>query len=177
MVDYWKKRWNEMKFNTIIDNEILEIEYCDSNQQFVIKNDNININSIKLTKSSFSIIINGQSHYVSIIPINGGYEVTVDHYTNFVLIRDEVDMLIEKLGIKTNTTDLSGEICAQIPGLVSQVFVKEGDCVKSNDKLFILEAMKMENEIISPIEGTIKKIYIDVGKSVNKDDIIMEIIK
>ena len=67
------------------------------------------------------------------------------------------------------------EIHAQIPGLVSNIFVKEGDKVESGDKLCILEAMKMENEIISPKNGSVTSIHINSGDNVNKGDLIMEV--
>ena len=59
-----------------------------------------------------------------------------------------------------------GNINAQIPGLVTHFFVNIGDKVKSGDKLCILEAMKMENEINSPINGIIKNIPIKSGTKV-----------
>ncbi|MBT7377916.1 MAG: hypothetical protein HN820_07140, partial [Candidatus Marinimicrobia bacterium] len=57
----------------------------------------------------------------------------------------------------------------------SQVFVEVGDTVKVGDKLFILEAMKMENEIDSPISGIIKNIAVESGVAVEKGTFIMEI--
>ena len=62
-----------------------------------------------------------------------------------------------------------------IPGLVSQIFVEVGDSVAKGQKLFILEAMKMENEIKSNQDGIIKNIYIKEGMNINKDQIMMEI--
>ena len=67
------------------------------------------------------------------------------------------------------------QVQALIPGLVSKLFVIEGERVKIGQKLIILEAMKMENEIASPINGTIKKIYIQSGKKIDKGSLIMEI--
>ena len=72
-------------------------------------------------------------------------------------------------------TSHAGKIHAQIPGLVSQFFVKKGDKVKVSQKLFILEAMKMENEIDSPVSGTIDHIHFKAGDKVEKGNIIMEI--
>ena len=78
--------------------------------------------------------------------------------------------------MQTDTFIHAGEIHAQIPGLVSQIFVKKGDKVEVSQKLFILEAMKMENEINSPVRGTVNAIYYKAGDTVNKGNIIMDII-
>ena len=54
-------------------------------------------------------------------------------------------------------------ITAQMPGVILKVYVKPGDEVKASDPLCVLVAMKMENEIRSPIDGTVKEIYIKDG--------------
>jgi len=87
-----------------------------------------------------------------------------------------VDILLKQFGLQSDEAIHTGDIHAQIPGLVSQIFVQKGDKVKVNEKLFILEAMKMENEINSPINGTIDQIHCKTGDKVEKGNIIMEII-
>ena len=66
-------------------------------------------------------------------------------------------------------------ICAMIPGVIIKYKVKKGDKVRKDDSLFILEAMKMHNNILSPLDGKIKKIYVKEGENVMKNDIIIEI--
>ena len=166
-----------MKFNTIIENQSLEIEFSDSLNQFSIKTENdVGIDCVKLSHNSYSLILDGQSHFLTINPHIQGYEVTVDHHTHLVHVLDEVDVLLEQFGLQTDESRHVGEIHAQIPGLVSQIYVKKGDKVKVNQQLFILEAMKMENEIDSPISGTINHIHCNAGDKVEKGNIIMEII-
>lgn len=66
-------------------------------------------------------------------------------------------------------------IKAFIPGLIKAVYVKEGDSVRRGDKLLVLEAMKMENQILSATKGTVKKINVEAGKVVVKGEILLEI--
>lgn len=166
-----------MKFNTIIENQSLEMEFSDSLNQFSIKTENdVEIDCVKLSHNSYSLILNGQSHYLTIHPHLQGYEVTVDHHTHLVHVQDEVDILLEQFGMQDNESHHAGEIHAQIPGLVSQIYVKKGDKVKVNQQLFILEAMKMENEIDSPVSGIVDHIHCKEGDKVEKGNIIMEII-
>ena len=61
-----------------------------------------------------------------------------------------------------------------IPGNIQRIMVKEGDEVSPGTPMLILEAMKMRNEILSPLQGTIKKIYISEGDMVPKDHLLIE---
>ena len=166
-----------MKFNTIIDNQTLEMEFSDSLDELLIDTEkNIKIDCTRLSQNSYSLILNGKSHFITINPYFKGYEITVDHHAHLVQVQDELDILLEKFEMQTDDSIQAGEVHAQIPGLISQIFVKKGDKVEVNQKLFILEAMKMENEIDSPISGTVNKIHYQAGDSVERGNIIMEII-
>lgn len=59
---------------------------------------------------------------------------------------------------------------APMPGTILSINVKEGDNVKKGQILLILEAMKMENEIVSPRDGKIAKVVVSKGSSVNTGD-------
>lgn len=68
-----------------------------------------------------------------------------------------------------------GAISAPMPGTIQNVQVKEGDTVQRGDLLLILEAMKMENEIMAPADGVVKKVFAVAGEVVNTGDILVEI--
>ena len=166
-----------MIFNTIIDNQSLEMEFSDSLDQLIIKSgNNMEIDCVRLGQNSYSLILNGKSYYITLNTHLQGYEIMVDHHTQIVKVQDELDILLESLGMKMDKDIELGEIHAQIPGLISQIFVKEGDQIEVNQKLFILEAMKMENEIDSPISGIVDKIHYKAGDKVGKGNLIMDII-
>lgn len=71
--------------------------------------------------------------------------------------------------------EASGLVKADLPGQVTSLFVSEGDTVEKGQALGILEAMKMENEIIAPRNGKIKSISAPTGKAVMRGDLILEI--
>ena len=129
-----------MKFTTIIDNEIMEMEFSPSMDELKIKpkKGEQKIDCVPLSSNSYSLIVNGKTYYLNINPQLDGYEVTVDHHTHMVQIKDKLEILLEKLGIQSCISTHTGEIHAQIPGLVSQIFVKAGDLVKIGEKLCIL---------------------------------------
>jgi biotin carboxyl carrier protein len=67
------------------------------------------------------------------------------------------------------------KITAFIPGTVRRVFAKKGKKVREGDKLLVLEAMKMKNVIISPMDGVIKEVYAKQGETVPKEAILIEL--
>ena len=64
-------------------------------------------------------------------------------------------------------------IKAPMPGTILKVNVSNGQAVKKGDVLFVLEAMKMENEIPAPQDGTIASVNVQKGSSVNANDVIV----
>lgn len=63
-------------------------------------------------------------------------------------------------------------VVAPMPGTILSINVKAGDTVKKGQILCILEAMKMENEIMSGVDGTISSVAINTGDSVNTNQLL-----
>lgn len=61
---------------------------------------------------------------------------------------------------------------APMPGTILAVKKNAGDAVKAGDVIFVLEAMKMENDIVAPCDGTVKSINTPKGSSVKTDDVL-----
>ena len=62
------------------------------------------------------------------------------------------------------------KVNAPMPGTILDVKVAQGQAVKKGDVLLILEAMKMENEILAPQDGTVAQVAVSKGASVNSGD-------
>ena len=62
---------------------------------------------------------------------------------------------------------------APMPGNILDVKVKAGASVKAGDVLVILEAMKMENEIVAPQDGTVASVNVNKGDTVNSGDVLV----
>lgn len=60
-----------------------------------------------------------------------------------------------------------------LPGVILDIYVKVGDTVKNGQKVLLLEAMKMENNIDSDRDGVVKEIKIGKGDSVNEGDVLL----
>lgn len=67
-------------------------------------------------------------------------------------------------------------IKAPMPGTILSFNVSVGDTVSEGQVLAILEAMKMENELVSPASGKVKSIHVEKGSSVVENQIILQII-
>lgn len=73
------------------------------------------------------------------------------------------------------TAPVSGSgtaVKAPMPGTILKVNVTAGQSVKAGDIMFILEAMKMENEIVAPTDGTVSQVVAAKGSSVATDDVL-----
>ncbi|MDD3364527.1 MAG: pyruvate carboxylase [Syntrophomonas sp.] len=67
------------------------------------------------------------------------------------------------------------EIGASIPGTVAKILVKDGDMVKAGQSLIIIEAMKMETQILAPLSGKVLSITVKEGQQVKNRELLMQI--
>jgi len=65
-----------------------------------------------------------------------------------------------------------GAVTAIMPGLIIKVVVEEGSSVSAGDVIVILEAMKMESEICSPIDGVVKEVSVKAGDNVTQNQVL-----
>ncbi|MDT8400446.1 MAG: biotin/lipoyl-containing protein [Bacteroidales bacterium] len=66
------------------------------------------------------------------------------------------------------------EIKAPLPGIIMQVMVRPGDKVLKGQKLLMMEAMKMENEIKADNDGEVISVKVSQGQSVLQDEVLIE---
>ena len=78
---------------------------------------------------------------------------------------------------KTAAVSKIEKVSAPMPGKILDIMVEENSEIRQGDPVVILEAMKMQNEILSNVSGRVKKINIRTNDSVMKDDVMLEIEK
>jgi glutaconyl-CoA/methylmalonyl-CoA decarboxylase subunit gamma len=76
---------------------------------------------------------------------------------------------------KPSASQNPGSIVAPIPGRIMSIKVQVGDSVKTGQTLATMEAMKMENNIVSTADGTVKEILVQQGAELATGDVIMVI--
>jgi biotin carboxyl carrier protein len=75
----------------------------------------------------------------------------------------------------TAPRNISGALKANLPGQILSFLVQQGDLVKKGQPLVILEAMKMENELLAPRDGIVKEIHTTQNQLVMRGDLILEL--
>jgi biotin carboxyl carrier protein len=103
------------------------------------------------------------------------YKVEIDGERFQVQIKSQLDQILDNMGLNKPIVSKIKSIKAPMPGLVIEINVEEGQTVSENDKILILEAMKMENVIKIPHEAVVKKINIVKGQAVDKGQILIEL--
>lgn len=89
----------------------------------------------------------------------------------------ETPFSLQRMKVLNSKRDkvVSEFIRSPMPGKIIDVLVREGSTVLRGEPVVILEAMKMQNEIISPVNGTIVKVSAKPNTNVMKDDLLVEI--
>ncbi|MDQ7917439.1 acetyl-CoA carboxylase biotin carboxyl carrier protein subunit [Mesonia sp. MT50] len=105
---------------------------------------------------------------------NRNYQVKINGNTYDIAIANELDLLIEEMGLSLGSLQMVNDIKAPMPGLILEVNVKEGDKFKEGDYLLVLEAMKMENTLTAPRDGVVKSVSITKGETVEKNQLLIE---
>ncbi len=102
-----------------------------------------------------------------VVKVNGvEYRFSIDSLFSYIrrgMINSEPNKLNEN------------NILAPIPGKITEIFLAEGDLVNKGESILSLEAMKMQNEIAATCNGVIRKIKVQPGQSVMKDELLVEI--
>jgi biotin carboxyl carrier protein len=104
--------------------------------------------------------------------------ISSDNLKRWVTINGQTSVLTKSSGAQRGGYGhhhAAGELTAPMPGQVRAVNIKEGDAVTKGQTLLVLEAMKMEIRIHSPQDGVVKKLFVNQGQTVEREQILIEI--
>jgi pyruvate carboxylase subunit B len=90
-------------------------------------------------------------------------------------VKDEQELLLDRLGFSTASADSAGMLQAPMPGKILELLVAEGDDVEEGRPVVILEAMKMENELKAPVSGVVASVSVSQNDNVEKNQPLLEI--
>ena len=144
-------------------------EYINRKEKLVVElidePDGFTILSCNGVRYPVEIVSHRQNHYE--VLVNGvSYSFAVE--TPFSLNRN-------KLLASLNTTDRSESISSPMPGKVIDILVEQEQKVQQGEPLIILEAMKMQNSILSTVAGQVVKINVAKNDNVAKGAVLVEI--
>ena len=100
----------------------------------------------------------------------------VNGFLRDVPILDETSAVKVDRHLKADKNN-PAHIGSAIPGTITQVFVKEGEEVKKNQALLVVEAMKMETTVVATEDGKVDHIYVAAGDSVHSGDLLLSFVK
>jgi biotin carboxyl carrier protein len=147
--------------------------------ELVINGDKVKADIKQLSPLTWHVIEQLQSYNVEVVSFEKVLktaQIRVNNNIYSITAKDQFDVLLEKMGLTSLTSAKVSELKAPMPGLVLKVFVEEGAAIQKGDSLFILEAMKMENIIKSPVDTVVKSIKIKPGDKVEKGQILLQFV-
>lgn len=135
------------------------------------------LDSFSPTSTEIHVLHNNQSISTQVIQQNfhqQAYQININSNLFNVKISNDLDILINKMGLSLTSALKVNDIKAPMPGLILDIKVSEGQEVKEGQTLVILEAMKMENSITAPRDAVIKKVPVQKGNTVAKNELLIE---
>ena len=132
------------------------------------------VDLVEVSKGIYSLLHEGRSYNVEAIPAGGASKYTVNtFFQSFDL--EIVDAQARYLRSRNQlaSADAGNQIRVPMPGKVVDVFVKEGEEVKSGQTLVIVAAMKMESEYKAGRDGKVKKVLVQPGETVDSDQVMI----
>lgn len=129
----------------------------------------------KLSHSAalFHLLVENRSYQLAIEDRGKEYLVRLNSRSFYVKLENERARQLRRFIKADEQVSKEFEIKAPMPGLIVKINVHAGQEVKKGDSLFIIEAMKMENEIRATADGKIKKILKSEKMSVEKNMVLM----
>lgn len=119
----------------------------------------------------FVINVNGKSYDVEVEEIRNGVAVSTPVVS--APVAAPVPQAAPAAAPKATGTVGSVKVESPMPGNVLKINVKVGDSVEEGQAVAVLEAMKMENDIVAPSAGTVASINVSIGDSVNTGDVLV----
>lgn len=117
----------------------------------------------------FHVLVNGKSYEVEVEELcgfNKEYDKT-QHVESNKAHEEKLQSDVKNIEFKDKV-----KVTAPMPGTILNVMITKGQEVKKRDVLFILEAMKMENELLSDVDGIIEEVLVSKSDVVDTDDIL-----
>lgn len=139
---------------------------------------------------AFTLIVGEQTIHAEVLHSeNGRLDVLIDgkrvtayissdNTQRWVTVNGQTFMLTRSAGAgrgRHGAHHAAGELTAPMPGQVRAVNVNEGETVMKGQTLLVLEAMKMEIRIQAQREGTVKKLFVKQGQTVEREQVLIEV--
>lgn len=164
-----------MKYITTIEDKQFTVEIIDEKHVSVDgKIYEIDFESVS-GQPVYSLIVDGRSHESYIYQGEENWQVLLRGRLYPVTVEDEREMRLRAAAGGRVAETGEFHLRAPMPGLVVAVPVTEGQEVKKGEVILILESMKMQNELKAPRDGTIGRIRVRPGESVEQKQTLLSV--
>jgi biotin carboxyl carrier protein len=122
------------------------------------------------------VMVNGKVLSITVRKKNNGFPESVEiNGTRYSVDVSKIDSSHYGDVTAKPARQANGKITAVLPGQISSLQAQPGQAVKRGQLLGILEAMKMENEILAPCDGKVQAVKVEQGQTVMRGDLLLEI--
>lgn len=165
-----------MQFESSIDDRSFDVEIDNDNQSATVDGKEITYELISQSNGRVLFRTGTKLHIIDNIEVDK-QNISFSIDGNFVktVVKDEQELLLERLGFSTDELASVGLLEAPMPGKILELLVAEGDEVEEGQPVAILEAMKMENELKAPATGVVASVSVTEKNNVEKNQTILEI--
>ena len=118
----------------------------------------------------FSILVGGRATEVRIEPVASGLVAHTRRRQYHVRVRDPREWRRGRAGAME--AEGRQQVIAPMPGKIVRVLVVAGETVQAGQGLFVVEAMKMQNEIAAPKSGTLERLLVREGQTLNAGELL-----
>ncbi len=134
----------------------------------------------KIHGTEYNVDVKGIEDNLAQIEVNGTlYEVEIENKIKTSKTPKLIRPVVSgppKPTIDKQEKGSSSPVKAPLPGNILEILVNPGDIIKKGQKILIMEAMKMENQVLAEKDGVIEKILVSPGQAVLQGDVLIEII-
>jgi biotin carboxyl carrier protein len=166
-----------MPISVKIGNRISKVEIIEkegNNFHFKVDERLYTLDSLKVEDGVYSLIHNGHSINMEMIEGDKPNHYYVNTRSNGYHI-EVLDARARYLSGSGNPLETGNLIVSPMPGKIVKILVKEGEKITKGTVLIIVSAMKMESEYRSPSDGTINRIFVNEGETVDGNQKMVEI--
>ena len=124
----------------------------------------------------YSLIVDGKSHESYVAPGDHDWQVLIRGRLYPVIVEDEREKRLRNAAGGGVAETGEFHLRAPMPGLVVAILVTEGQAIKKGQVLLILESMKMQNELKSPRDGTVGRVRVKAGETVEQKQTLLSVV-
>ncbi|MHB8984032.1 MAG: biotin/lipoyl-containing protein [Carboxydocellales bacterium] len=124
----------------------------------------------------FQVVVNGNNYQIQVEEIING--IMPKEKNNQMPKASSAPQLVVVPSERKDTrqkSSVGGEIKAHMPGIIGSILKEVGEAVELGETIMLLEAMKLENDVMASKNGVLAKLHVQEGQSVNAGEVLAEI--